>query len=179
RLQSSRFVSLYLAVGLFDTGQGESVVALRITSNSNVFNFSLPRVVSVPKFLLQPFGKPFVFEFIPVPFEDRCFIKHLFAVFEVKIRDSINGHAPGKACGYDLAGAGSGKKVEIVGKHELFSTSLLFSQQFLDLRQNLNRENAANPSPVQRQNFFWTIWLDLFKETHVSPPYQSFVVSST
>src|SRR5262249_41517700 len=47
KLQSSRFVSLYLAAGLFDTGQGESVVALRITSNSNVFNFSLPRVVSV------------------------------------------------------------------------------------------------------------------------------------
>src|SRR5262249_41683557 len=41
------------------------------------------------------------------------------------------------------------------------------------------RENAANSSPIQRQNSFWTIWLDLFKETHVSPPYQSFVVSST
>ena len=48
RLQSARVQSLYFAHGLFDTGQGESVDALRRTIISSVFSLSLPRVVSAP-----------------------------------------------------------------------------------------------------------------------------------
>ena len=49
RLESSRARSLYFAPGLFDTGQGESVVAFRITTISSVVSLSLPSVVSAPK----------------------------------------------------------------------------------------------------------------------------------
>ena len=48
RLQSPRVNWLYLAPGLFVSGQGESVVALRITIISSVRSFGLPSVVSAP-----------------------------------------------------------------------------------------------------------------------------------
>src|SRR5262249_49029330 len=44
RLQSSKVVALNFAPGLFERGQGESVVALRRISSSRVCNLSLPRV---------------------------------------------------------------------------------------------------------------------------------------
>src|SRR5690349_4338366 len=49
RLQSSRSRSLYLANGLFDIGQGESVLALRRMTSSRVRSLPEPRQVSAPK----------------------------------------------------------------------------------------------------------------------------------
>ena len=47
-LQSGRAESLYFACGLFERGQGESVVALRITNSSSVLSRSDPKVATSP-----------------------------------------------------------------------------------------------------------------------------------
>src|SRR5258708_1046862 len=63
RLQSGRLRSLYLAKGLFEIGQGASVVAFRITIRSRVLGArtplagsgSEPRVVPAPNFVWRIF----------------------------------------------------------------------------------------------------------------------------
>src|SRR5216117_777998 len=49
RLFAGCALSLYLANGLFETGHGESVVALRITRSSSDLILAEPSVVSSPK----------------------------------------------------------------------------------------------------------------------------------
>ena len=77
RLQSGRAGSLYLAYGLLDTGQGESVVALRRTTMSRVRSLSEPSLVVGADHLLEHRSETAVVELVTKAAEQGRMIEHL------------------------------------------------------------------------------------------------------
>jgi len=121
---------------LFDSGHGESVVALRMTINSSVFSRSVPSVVSAPMTSLSLAASFSSSNFCAEAAQETRLVEHRGAAVAVEGADLGDTHPEREAGGDDGPGAGAGDVVELVGEPELIAT--VASQLILDLAQHLD-----------------------------------------
>ena len=88
------------------------------------------------------------------PLEEADLVKHRLAVGKIKLANLRHRHAHRQSGGDDRAGAGAGEEIEKIRQHKILLSTKLLPQGGFQPHQDLQRQNTANPSAVQGEDFF-------------------------
>ena len=153
RLHPGNFRSLKSAAGWLQSGQGESVVALRNHHHQEGSQASGTERGLSAQDVFQHGGQVVLLEFVMESAEDRGPAEHGRPVVEVESADFFEAHAKGQTSTDDRPRAGPGDRVKIVGQRGVRPNQFLRTISSTAARIS-SLSTPRMPPPSSASNFF-------------------------